>query len=38
MAKHDWIVAGINNPDFTVYDFSTIADMNLDNTQILSKN
>ena len=37
MAKNDWIVAGINNPDFTSYDFSTIADMNLNNTQMLSK-
>lgn len=36
MIKNDWIVAGLNNPDFTSYDFSTIADMNLNNTQILS--
>ena len=36
MAKNDWIVAGLNNPDFTSYDFSNIADMNLDNTQMLS--
>lgn len=38
MAKNDWIVAGINNPDFTPYDFSTIADMDLTNTQMLSAN
>ena len=37
MAKNDWIVAGLNNPDFTSYDFSTIADINLINTQMLSK-
>ena len=37
MAKNDWIVAGLNNPDFTPYDFSTIADLTLDNTQMLSK-
>ena len=36
MAKNDLIVAGLNNPDFTSYDFSTIADMSLDNTQMLS--
>ena len=37
MAKNDWIVAGLNNPDFTPYDFSTIADLTLDNTQMLRK-
>jgi hypothetical protein len=37
MAKNDWIVAGLNNPDFTPYDFSVIADMSLNNTQMLSK-
>lgn len=36
MAKNDWIVAGLNNPEFTSYDFSTIADMDLTNTQMLS--
>jgi hypothetical protein len=36
MAKNDWIVAGLNNPDFTPYDFSTIAELNLNNTQMLS--
>ena len=36
MVKNDWIVAGLNNPEFTAYDFSTIADMNLNNTQMLS--
>lgn len=35
MAK-DWIVAGINNPDFTNDDFANIADMNMQNTQLLS--
>ena len=33
MAKNDWIVAGLNNPEFTPYDFSTIAELNLNNTQ-----
>jgi hypothetical protein len=37
MAKNDWIVASINNPDFTPYDFSTIAEMSLNNTQMLSE-
>lgn len=32
---NDWIVAGLNNPDFTSYDFSTIAGMDLNNTQML---
>lgn len=35
MIKNDWIVAGLNNPDFTSYDFSTIAEMDLNNTQLL---
>lgn len=37
MAKNDWIVAGLNNPDFTNADFSNIADMTIDNTQLLSR-
>lgn len=37
MAKNDWIVAGLNNPDFTNADFSNIADMTVDNTQLLSR-
>lgn len=36
MAKNDWIVAGLNNPEFTPYDFNTIAELNLNNTQMLS--
>ena len=36
MAQNDWIVAGLNNPDFTSSDFSTIAGMDLTNTQMLS--
>lgn len=36
MIKNDWIVAGLNNPEFTPYDFSTIAELTLDNTQMLS--
>lgn len=38
MAKNDWIVAGLNNPDFTPYDFSAIAELDLNNTQMLSAN
>lgn len=37
MKKNDWIVAGLNNPDFTNADFSNIADMTVDNTQLLSR-
>ena len=35
MEKNDWIVAGLNNPDFTNSDFTNIADMTLQNTQLL---
>lgn len=35
--KNDWIVANLNNPDFTVSDFQNIADMSTSNTQMLSK-
>ena len=34
---NDWIVANLNNPDFTVSDFQNIADMSTSNTQLLSK-
>ena len=34
---NDWIVANINNSDFTVSDFHDIADMDVNNTQMLSK-
>lgn len=37
MEQHDWIIANLNNPDFTVSDFQYIGDMNLENTQLLSK-
>lgn len=37
MKQNDWIVAVLNNPTFTVGDFQNIADMTLDNTQLLSK-
>jgi hypothetical protein len=37
MAKNDWIVASLNNPNFTPADFSNIAEMTLDNTQMLSE-
>lgn len=37
MKQHDWIIANMNNPTFTVGDFQTIADMTLENTQLLSK-
>lgn len=35
---NDWIVANINNNDFSVSDFHDIADMDVNNTQMLSKN
>ena len=34
---NDWLVANINNPDFTVSDFKNIADMSIANTQLLNK-
>lgn len=34
---NDWLVANLNNPDFTVSDFKDIADMSIDNTQFLKK-
>lgn len=38
MAKqNDWLVASLNNPDFTVADFKNISDLSLDNTQFLNK-
>ena len=32
---NDWIIANINNPDFSISDFQNIADMNSENTQLL---
>ena len=37
MKKNDFIVASINNPDFSVADFKDISEMNLGNTQMLSE-
>ena len=34
---NDWIVANINNSDFTVSDFHDIANMDINNTQMLSR-
>jgi hypothetical protein len=34
---NDWIVANLNNSDFSVSDFHDIADMDINNTQMLSK-
>ena len=34
--EHDWIVANINNPDFSNGDFRDVLGMTPDNTQILS--
>ena len=34
---NDWLVANINNPDFTVSDFKNIADMSIDNTQFFKE-
>lgn len=35
MRENDWIVATINNPDFSNQDFKDVLDMNMDNTQLL---
>lgn len=37
MPQNDWIVARINNPNFTVADFKNIADLSTSNTQLLSR-
>ena len=35
MKQNDWVIANLNNPDFDVQDFQYIAEMNLENTQLL---
>lgn len=35
MKQNDWIIANVNNPDFTIADFQNIADMNSENTKLL---
>jgi hypothetical protein len=35
MKENDWIVANINNPEFTASDFKDIGGLSLDNTQLL---
>ena len=35
MKQNDWIIANINNPDFTVSDFKNIGGLSLENTQLL---
>lgn len=35
--KNDWIIANINNPDFTASDFKDIGGFTLENTELLSK-
>ena len=35
MKQNDWIVANINNPDFTSSDFKNIGGLSLENTQLL---
>jgi|GEM_PF-2504275 hypothetical protein len=37
MRENDYIVASINNPNFTNGDFQDVLGMNGNNTQILSK-
>ncbi len=37
MKQNDWLVASLNNPDFTPQDFKDVSGMTLDNTQFLSK-
>lgn len=36
MKQNDWIIANINNPDFTSADLKYIGGLSLDNTQLLS--
>ena len=35
--KNDWIIANLNNPDFTTADLKNIGGLNLENTQLLPK-
>ncbi len=35
MKQNDWIIANINNPDFTTADFKNIGGLSLQNTQLL---
>ncbi len=35
--KNDWIIANLNNPDFTAADFKNIGGFTLDNTELLPK-
>ena len=35
MKQNDWIVANINNPDFTSSDLKNIGGLSLENTQLL---
>ena len=37
MKQNDWIVATLNNPEFTAADFKNVQGLSLDNTQLLSK-
>ena len=37
MKQNDWLVASLNNPDFSPQDFKDVSGMTLDNTQFLSK-
>lgn len=36
MKQNDWLVAGLNNPDYSISDFF-ISGLNIDNTQLLSE-
>ena len=38
MKQNDWVIAKLNNPDFDVSDFQYVADMDLENTQLLPEN
>ena len=37
MKQNDWLVASLNNPEFTAQDFKDVSGMTLDNTQFMSK-
>ena len=38
MKQNDWIIANVNNPNFEIADFVNLADMTMENTQLLPYN
>jgi hypothetical protein len=37
MKENDWLIASLNNPDFSAGDFKDVSGLSLDNTQFLSE-